>query len=255
MGSFAPYQLPTFKSRDRLLDRTARKSGFVGELAQSDRDRTPLRPDRSSIQEKEHEKGRGVLIVPHEIAHEDVDDVLVDRNARSKSWHTPGNDIGLVVSMLHPPAIPLNGQRFLAASPALPSTFRRRPTYVRPVMITHIKFVSIPVRDQKRALAFYTEKLGFTILTDQPFNEKQRWIELRIPRAETRIVLFTPEGHENRVGSFSGVSLTCDDIEQTYAELKSRGVTFEGPPQKQPWGTYAMFEDSEGNKFVLSGAK
>jgi catechol 2,3-dioxygenase-like lactoylglutathione lyase family enzyme len=52
-------------------------------------------------------------------------------------------------------------------------------------MISHIKFVSVPVRDQNRALDFYTEKLGFTIITDQPFDEKQRWIELRIPKAET----------------------------------------------------------------------
>jgi predicted enzyme related to lactoylglutathione lyase len=29
-------------------------------------------------------------------------------------------------------------------------------------------------------------------------------------------------------------------------------VDFEGPPQTQPWGRYAMFEDSEGNRFVLS---
>jgi predicted enzyme related to lactoylglutathione lyase len=29
-------------------------------------------------------------------------------------------------------------------------------------------------------------------------------------------------------------------------------VEFEAPPQKQPWGIYAMFQDSEGNRFVLS---
>ena len=49
-------------------------------------------------------------------------------------------------------------------------------------MIKQIKFVSIPVADQNRALDFYTDKLGFTIITDQPFDEKQRWIELRIPK-------------------------------------------------------------------------
>jgi uncharacterized glyoxalase superfamily protein PhnB len=38
----------------------------------------------------------------------------------------------------------------------------------------------------------------------------------------------------------------------TYAELRKRGIEFEGPPQKQPWGTYTMFKDSEGNRFVLS---
>jgi predicted enzyme related to lactoylglutathione lyase len=122
-------------------------------------------------------------------------------------------------------------------------------------MIKQIKFVSIPVLDQKRALAFYTEKLGFTIITDQPFDNKQRWIELRIPKAETRVVLFTPEGHEGRVGSFTGISYACDDVEKTFEELSSRGVQFDGPPKKEPWGTFVIFKDSEGNSFVLGTSK
>ena len=119
-------------------------------------------------------------------------------------------------------------------------------------MIKQIKFVSIPVADQKRALDFYTEKLGFTIITDQPFDEKQRWIELRVPKAETRVVLFTAEGEEKRIGTMMNMSYACDDIDATYKELKGRGVEFEGRPEKQPWGTYAMFKDSEGNRFVLA---
>ncbi len=122
-------------------------------------------------------------------------------------------------------------------------------------MIKKIKFVNIPVQDQARALAFYTEKMGFTVITDQPFDEKQRWIELRIPKAETRFVLFTPEGHQARVGSFTGISLDCDDVNATYEELRARGVPFDGPPEKQPWGTFAMLRDSEGNQFVLSESK
>ena len=120
------------------------------------------------------------------------------------------------------------------------------------IMIKQIKFVSIPVSDQNRALDFYTEKLGFTIITDQPFDEKQRWIELRVPKAETRVVLFTADGDEKRIGSMMNMSYQCDDIQKTYDELTKRGVEFEGPPTKQPWGTYAMFKDSEGNRFVLS---
>ena len=119
-------------------------------------------------------------------------------------------------------------------------------------MIKRIKFVSIPVRDQNRALDFYTEKLGFTIITDQPFDEKQRWIELRVPKAETRVVLFTPEDEESRVGAFMKLSYACEDLAATYQELSGRGVEFEAPPQKQHWGSYAMFKDSEGNRFVLS---
>ena len=120
-------------------------------------------------------------------------------------------------------------------------------------MIKRIKFVSIPVADQNRALDFYTDKLGFTIITDQPFDEKQRWIELRIPKADTRVVLFTAEGEEKRIGTFMNMSYECDDMDDTYEKLRGRGVEFEGPPQKQPWGTYAIFKDSEGNKFVLGG--
>lgn len=119
-------------------------------------------------------------------------------------------------------------------------------------MIKQIKFVSIPVADQDRALSFYTEKLGFTIITDQPFNDKQRWIELRVPKAETRVVLFTTDEDKSRIGTFMNVSYTCDDLQKTYEELKGRGVEFEQPPKKEPWGSYATFKDSEGNSFALS---
>ena len=54
-------------------------------------------------------------------------------------------------------------------------------------MITQLKFVGIPVSDQDRALAFYTEKLGFEISTDQPMGPGKRWIELRIARSATRV--------------------------------------------------------------------
>ena len=118
-------------------------------------------------------------------------------------------------------------------------------------MIKQIKFVSVPVADQDRALDFYTEKLGFTIITDQPFDDKQRWIELRVPKAETRVVLFTTDEDKGRIGTFMNMSYTCDDLQKTYEELKKRGVEFENPPKKEHWGNFAIFKDSEGNRFVL----
>ena len=119
-------------------------------------------------------------------------------------------------------------------------------------MIRGIKFASIPVADQDRALAFYTEKLGFRIITDAPFNDSQRWIELGIPNADTRVVLFTPDEHKNRVGTFSHVAFWADNVKKTYETLKAKGVEFQGPPQEADWGTSAIFKDSEGNIFVLS---
>lgn len=119
-------------------------------------------------------------------------------------------------------------------------------------MITQVKFVGIPTRDQDRALKFYTEKLGFEVSTDQDFDGKQRWIELRIANAATRVVLFTPEGHEPRIGTFFNGSLACDDVGATYRQLSARGVEFTSPPAKQPWGEFATFKDPDGNQFVLS---
>ncbi|MGA9717630.1 MAG: VOC family protein [Acidobacteriaceae bacterium] len=118
-------------------------------------------------------------------------------------------------------------------------------------MIRGIKFVSIPVADQDRALAFYTEKLGFRITTDQPFDGKQRWLELAIPGAETGVVLFrTDEGPQP--GTFMNMSLWTDDASKTAKMLKERGVEFVSEPKKESWGTSAIFRDSEGNRFVLS---
>ena len=119
-------------------------------------------------------------------------------------------------------------------------------------MIKAIKFASVPVRDQDAALAFYTEKLGFSVVTDQPFGGGQRWIELRIPGADTRVVLFTPDGHQDRIGTMSNVTFMADDVEQTYDDLSRRGVEFTSAPQKMPWGTFATFKDVDGNTFVLS---
>lgn len=118
-------------------------------------------------------------------------------------------------------------------------------------MIRQVKFVGIPVKDQDRALAFWTESMGCKVETDQPMGD-QRWIELRIPGAETRLVLFTPKGHEDRAGTFWNGSLACDDVEATHAALSARGVRFKKGPEKQPWGTFAIFLDSEDNEFVLS---
>lgn len=119
-------------------------------------------------------------------------------------------------------------------------------------MIIGVKFVSVPARDQDRALAFYTEKLGFRLLTDQPFGPDQRWIELGIAHSDTRFVLFTPPGEADPVGGRFNGALACDDVEATHRQLTARGVAFEAPPTRQPWGMFAVMLDSEGNRFVLS---
>ena len=118
-------------------------------------------------------------------------------------------------------------------------------------MIKSVKFISIPVADQQRALEFYTRKLGFQVTTDQPMGPGQRWIELGL-NGGSGVVLFTPPEHQERIGTFSGISFLCDDVETTHKELAQRGVEFTQPPKKESWGTSAIFRDIDGNSFVLS---
>ena len=79
-----------------------------------------------------------------------------------------------------------------------------------------------------------------------------RWIELRFPRAETGIALFTAPGQESWIGGFMNLSFETDDVHKTAAELKAAGVEFVKEPTTEAWGTSAIFRDSEGNRFVLS---
>lgn len=119
-------------------------------------------------------------------------------------------------------------------------------------MVRGIKFVGIPVHNQDISLKFYTEALGLKIATDQPFTEKQRWIELLFPGAETGVALFTPEGHEKRIGEFQSISFWCDDVFATAKALKAKGVEFTREPKTEPWGSIAVFKDPDGNQFALS---
>lgn len=65
-------------------------------------------------------------------------------------------------------------------------------------------------------------------------------------------MLFTPEGQEDRIGTFFNGAFGCDDVEKTHQELSARGVEFSRPPKKESWGWSAIFKDPEGNSFVLS---
>ena len=119
-------------------------------------------------------------------------------------------------------------------------------------MITKVGDVTIPVKDQDKAVEFYTKCLGFEVVLDIPASGTQRWIELKIPGTETAIVLFTMEGHEDRIGTPSNIVFNCDDVNQTFDQLKKNGVTFVQEPTKESWGMYALFSDVDGNVFCIS---
>ncbi|MCH9612479.1 MAG: hypothetical protein S4CHLAM102_09700 [Chlamydiia bacterium] len=119
-------------------------------------------------------------------------------------------------------------------------------------MITSIKHITIPVKDQERAIKFYTEKMGFEITTDVDFGLPQRWVELALPESDVKVVLFTPEGHENRIGTESNILFSTETIQETYDALKERGVEMTHDVTHESWGSYFGMKDSEGNAFIIS---
>ncbi len=119
-------------------------------------------------------------------------------------------------------------------------------------MINFIKFSELPVYDQDRAIAFYTEILGFRLKQDSKYKPGWRWVELAIPGAETRILLTRKTGEEEE--DIPTLVLVDDDVPETYELLRLKGVTFTQKPSLAPWRSteiYALFKDSESNTVLI----
>ena len=120
-----------------------------------------------------------------------------------------------------------------------------------------IEFNTVYVSDQQRALDFYTQQLGFEVRQDDTMPGDLRWLTVALPDRETGIVLASGygagEGADARVGTFTGVGFTTDDIQALYEQLSGRGVEFTEAPTMQPWGLMqAQFADPDGNVFVVT---
>jgi len=121
--------------------------------------------------------------------------------------------------------------------------------------------VPVYVRDQDAARAFWTERLDFEVVQDTPMGPDQRWLEVAPAGSAVRLVLYRPTPEqpgitsiaevEQRIGSFTGYVFTTDDIERDRKELGERDVAFPMEPDPQPWGTFALFLDQDGNGFGL----
>jgi predicted enzyme related to lactoylglutathione lyase len=116
--------------------------------------------------------------------------------------------------------------------------------------IKNIQVVSIPVSDQDRAKAFYSDVLGFDVLQDMQMDEHSRWIQLQPPGSEASITLVTwfPS---MPAGSLKGLVFDTDDMEVTIAQIAAKGFTIEAEIDSQPWGRFVSFDDPDGNGIIL----
>src|ERR1700756_4603907 len=83
--------------------------------------------------------------------------------------------------------------------------------------------VIVPVSDQDAAIAFYTDKLGFSLTADVPFGDGDRWVEVAPPSGGAAIALTTGRG-EFQPGRETGIALESTDPRADHAELKGKGV-------------------------------
>lgn len=122
-----------------------------------------------------------------------------------------------------------------------------------------ITLASISVEDQDRALAFYTDIIGFKKKHDIPMGPF-RWLTVCSPEgvAGVELVLepmaFPPARVYQQALWEAGIPATAfmtKDIAAEYARLKALGVVFRGEPQNMGPVTVVLFEDTCGNLINL----
>jgi lactoylglutathione lyase len=121
------------------------------------------------------------------------------------------------------------------------------------IVIEGVSKVVVEVEDQARALEFWTDTLGFELHRDGTYGD-ERWVEVAAPDKGLILVL-SPRRDERPSASeelpTSNVFFCCDDLAETYDELRARGVEFPQPPVMLSFGWWSIFQDQEGNRFAL----
>ena len=122
-----------------------------------------------------------------------------------------------------------------------------------------IKYVSVMVEDQERALHFYTNILGFRKVADVPAGE-YRWLTVTSPDGPEGVELllepmgFPPAREYQRALFDAGIPATAfvtHDIQGDFERLRSAGVVFRGEPLDMGTVVVVAFEDTCGNLIQL----
>jgi catechol 2,3-dioxygenase-like lactoylglutathione lyase family enzyme len=131
-----------------------------------------------------------------------------------------------------------------------------------------LELMVVPVSDVDRAKAFYTEKLNFNLDVDYSPNPDFRVVQLTPRGSACSITLLKNTlawaGGNMEPGSLHGLHLIVPDIEAARAELAGRGVDISEPfhfgeagktpgldPERRRYGTFATFNDPDGNTWLL----
>jgi catechol 2,3-dioxygenase-like lactoylglutathione lyase family enzyme len=122
-----------------------------------------------------------------------------------------------------------------------------------------IAHIALVVRDYDEAIAWFTEKLRFTLLADEYQAEQdKRWVLVAPPGSSGTSLLLarasTPEQQAfigNQAGGRVFLFLATDDFRRDHEAMLAAGVHFVREPKHAPYGTVAVFEDLYGNLWDL----
>ena len=122
--------------------------------------------------------------------------------------------------------------------------------------------LALVVDDYDEAIAFYTQKLNFTLTEDTQMSDSKRWVVVSPPgNGECSVLLAKASNEEqrSRIGNQTGgrvfLFLHTDDFWRDYNNLKEKGVTIFREPSEEVYGTVAVFADLYGNLWDLIQAK
>ena len=125
-------------------------------------------------------------------------------------------------------------------------------------MKQELAHIALVVEDYDAAIAFYIEKLQFTLIEDTLLSESKRWVVIAPPGSSGSTLLLAKAANneqQTRIGNQTGgrvfLFLHTDNFSRDYHTMLTKGVVFVREPVSEPYGTVAVFKDLYGNLWDL----
>ena len=125
-------------------------------------------------------------------------------------------------------------------------------------MKQELAHIALVVEDYDAAIAFYIEKLQFTLIEDTLLSESKRWVVIAPPGSSGCTLLLAKAANneqQRRIGNQTGgrvfLFLHTDNFSRDYHTMLTKGVVFVREPVSEPYGTVAVFKDLYGNLWDL----
>lgn len=124
-------------------------------------------------------------------------------------------------------------------------------------MVQSLALTALVVADYDEAIAFYADRLGFTLTRNDDMGGGKRWVVVTPPGSQGGLLLAkaSTEAQSARIGDQTGgrvgFFLHTDDFDADHARMLAAGVRFLEEPRHEPYATVAVFEDLYGNRWDL----